>query len=243
MAKWNALLARLLFSGPPHQDYARHKPALEIIFNILFPRWRRDTARTEIYLQIKILWLVLSDWRAQWTEDPAWRPWNKEANGKHHQAFTDDEAVGLEATIIDNYVIPWKQFIGATFRTLAITAYEVTGRDPRTFKCSQHLIDDFKRRHRFSSRRFHIRWQHEGGRSDVAEWIKDITQLLLATPRERIVNCDEMMWTVAPNSLLTWVPIGEDAVSIQLKLLTKEAVTTLASITIASDKLPLFLIA
>jgi hypothetical protein len=244
MARWNALLDKPLFSGPPHRDYARHKLALEIIFSVLFPQWRRDTARTQVYPRVKIPPSVLYEWRAHWEQDPAWRPWDKEANGKHHRAFTDEEEALLAAEIVDNYILPGKQFIGATFRELALAAYASTGRDSEGFKCSQQFIDDFKRRHGFSSRRFHLRRRRQDpGRGDITEWIEHVMVLLLGSPHERIVNCDETMWTVVPNGLLTWAPVGEDGVTVISNACEKEAITALASVTAAHDKLPLFLIA
>jgi transposase len=158
--------------------------------------------------------------------------------------FTDDEEAEMAAEILRTYIIPGKIFIGATFRAFAMAAYAASGRDPGPFKCSRHFIDNFKRRHRFSSRRFHIRRRrHDVGRTDIAEWIHEMTVLLLEYPHERIVNCDETMWTVLPNGLITWAPVGEDGISVQLNLTEKEAITALASVTAAHDKLPLFLIA
>jgi hypothetical protein len=51
-ARWNSLLQKPLFFGPPHRDYARHQLGLEIIFAVLFPQWTCNTARTEIYPQV-----------------------------------------------------------------------------------------------------------------------------------------------------------------------------------------------
>jgi hypothetical protein len=58
---WDALLQKLLFKGHPHRNHARHKVALEVIFAIIFPRWRRGIARTEIYPQVNIPSTVLDE--------------------------------------------------------------------------------------------------------------------------------------------------------------------------------------
>jgi hypothetical protein len=78
---------------------------------------------------------VLYEWRTQWQRDPTWRPWVKEIHGKHHHVFTDEEEAELVIEIIDRYILPGRQFIGATFRELVLAAYASTGRDPGTFKC------------------------------------------------------------------------------------------------------------
>jgi hypothetical protein len=51
------------------------------------------------------------------------------------------------------------------------------------------------------------------------------------------------MWRVFPNGLLTWAPGGGDGVCVHINSGEKEAITALASMTAAHDKLPLFLIA
>jgi hypothetical protein len=138
-----------------------------------------------------------------------WQPWDKEIHGKHHRVFSDAEEAGLADVIVNEFIVPGKQFIGATFRELALAAYTSTERDPSAFKYSQHFISDFKRRHGFISRRFHIRHcnQHSN-RGDIIEWIENIMMLLSENPPQRIINCDEMMWRVVPNGLLTWAQSG-----------------------------------
>jgi hypothetical protein len=43
-ARWDGLLHEPLLVGPARGDYAGHKVAIEVIFPILFPRWRRELA-------------------------------------------------------------------------------------------------------------------------------------------------------------------------------------------------------
>jgi hypothetical protein len=203
-ARWNSLLQKPFFSGPPQCDYARHQLGLEIIFVVLFPQWTHNTARTEIYPRVKTSSSVLCEWRTQWQRDPTWPPWAKEIHGKHQHVFTDEEEAELVIEILDSYILPGRPFIDATFRELVLAAYASTGGDPGSFKCSQHFIDDFKRRYGFSSRRFHLRQRKQDPvRGDIAQWIEQITALLLEVPLERIVNCDETMWHVVPSGLFT----------------------------------------
>jgi hypothetical protein len=179
-----------------------------------------------------------------WSQDPTWRPWDKENHGEHHCVVTDAEEVDLDDLIVNGFILPGKQFIGAAFRELALAAYMLTGRDPSAFKCSQHFINDFERRHALSSRRFHIRRRKEHVKhGDLIGWIENIVILLPENPPERVITCDETMWRVVPNGLLTWAPVGNDGVTLLLNAAEKEAITALASMSAAHDKLPLFLIA
>jgi hypothetical protein len=87
--------------------------------------------------------------------------------------FTNDEEAELAIEIFDSYILAGRQFIGATFRELALAAYTSAGRDPGAFKCSQHFIDDFKQRYGFSSRRFHLRRRKQDpARGHIAQWIE-----------------------------------------------------------------------
>jgi hypothetical protein len=164
--------------------------------------------------------------------------------GRHHCAFSDEEELELAAMIVDQYIIPGMQFIGLTFRELALTVYSSTERDPAVFKCSRSFIRDFERPHGFSSWRFCVRRrQQDFGSYDIAEWIKHVTTSLLENPLERVINCDETMWCVLPNGLLTWASVGGDGVSVHVNTREKESITALACITAAHDRLPLFLLA
>jgi hypothetical protein len=192
---------------------------------------------------VKIASSILHKSKAHGQQDPTWRPWEKEVHGKHHRAFSDEEELEPAEMIVGQCIIPGRQFIGATFQELALAAYASTGRDPDVFKCLQQSVSDFKRRHDFSSGRFHVHRRQDSGRRDIAEWIVHVTTLLLENPLERVINCDETMWCVLPNGFLTWALVGGDGLSIRVNAREKEAIPALASITAAHDRLPLFLIA
>jgi hypothetical protein len=131
-----------------------------------------------------------------------------------------------------------------TFRGLAHDAYAQTGRDDGSFQCSDQFIADFKKRHGFSSRRFHMRRRNRHcRRTDIELWINEIKMLLAEIPHRRIVNCDETMWRVVPNGMLTWAPVASESVSVDLDVGGKDGITVLASVTADYEKLPVFLIA
>jgi hypothetical protein len=83
---------------------------------------------------------------------------------------TDEEEAEPAAEILDTYILPGRQFIGATFRELALAACASTGHDPEALKCSQHFIDGFKRRYGFPLRCFHLRRRKQDpAREDIAQ--------------------------------------------------------------------------
>jgi hypothetical protein len=67
--------------------------------------------------------------------------------------------------------------------------------------------------------------------------------LLAAANPHRVVNYDETEWWIIPQGLLCWAPVGQEVVSVTIDGNDKDAITALASVTAASEKLPLFLIA
>jgi hypothetical protein len=105
--------------------------------------------------------MVLSEWKAHWSQDPTWRPWDKNIHGKHHRVFSDAEEAEVADLIVNEFTALKKEFIGATFQELTLAAYMSMGRDSSAFKCCQHFINDFKRQHGFSSRRFYTRRRNQ----------------------------------------------------------------------------------
>jgi hypothetical protein len=162
----------------------------------------------------------------------------------HHRIFTDDEERVISEDILRDYIIPARHFIEADFRALVLQKYRESGRDSVMFQCLNQFIHDFKIRHGFSSRRFHVRRrQRQTGRGDIAQWIEDMKGLLAAVNPHRVVNCDETAWWIIPQGLLCWDPVGQEGVSVTIDGNDKDAITALASVTAASEKLSLFLIA
>jgi hypothetical protein len=88
---------------------------------------------------------VLYEWKAHRSQDSTWPPWDKDIRERHHRVFSDAEEAALPDLIVNEFIVPGKQFIGATFRKLALADDMSSGRDPSAFKCFQHFINDFKR--------------------------------------------------------------------------------------------------
>jgi hypothetical protein len=241
---WAALLSKPLFKGRPHHNYLRYKRQLEPIFTDIFPHWTRSSARTEVYPRVKLPPSVLYDWKTQWEKNSSWRPWNVEVHGMANRIFSDEQEQQLVDIILSEYIGPGKQFTASTFREVSQEFYASLGGNPDEFRWSDHFIANFKSRHRFSSRRFHLRRRSRiGGRFDIEAWKETVNVLLHMCAHHRIINCDETSWKVVPSGLLTWAPVGADSVSVALNASDKDWVTVFDSVTAASDKLLLFIIA
>jgi hypothetical protein len=52
-------------------------------------------------------------------------------------------------------------------------------------------------------------------------------------PHDHMINSDETAWRVGLNGLLTWAPVGADAISFVLNASDEERISVLASITAA----------
>jgi hypothetical protein len=261
---------RPLFSGHPHHDYARHRARLEEIFTTIFPNWTRQSG---VMVQgiAMIKKSTLQYWRASWRKDHDWRPWRSQVHSANNRAFTDEQEQSILEEIITKHIIPGKMFNAYDFRSMMLEKWESLGCNRDSFVCSQQFIQDFKRPHKISSRRFHMRrgnhqidrpdvqeWvdrkktllettdpdrNHQRHCPDVQEWVDKMKTLLETTDPDRLVNGDETSWRVIPMGLLTWAPVGEDGVAVVAEASEKDAITSLASITGAHRKLPLYLIA
>jgi hypothetical protein len=158
--------------------------------------------------------------------------------------FTEEQELSIVDEILGEYICKNRLFNSVTFLTIVHRHAEELGIGFDRAKFSTHFIHDFKKRHKLSSRRFHLRRRDRANSShDTADWVDKITDLLNTVPHEYIINCDETAWRVVPNGLLTWAPVGADGVSVGLNASDKESITVLASITAARTKLPLQFIA
>jgi hypothetical protein len=67
----------------------------------------QSSAPTEIFSRFNIRPSVLYNWKANWTHDAGWRPWNPSAHGIHYGIFTDDEERILADETLKCIHRPW----------------------------------------------------------------------------------------------------------------------------------------
>jgi hypothetical protein len=77
-------------------------------------------------------------------------------------------------------------------------------------------------------------------RMDIEHCIERTKLLLIKIPHCRIVNCDETMWGVVPNGMITWAPVGEDNVSVEVDADTKAGIPVVARVAAHSENFHLF---
>ena len=132
------------------------------------------------------------------------------------------------------------------FRLLAMQAYLEKNSeldDIKEFTLSDHFIQNFKSRNRFSSRKPHIKRRPCSDSSYIEHWKFEISKLFDEVSHSRILNADETAWKIMPNGLTTWTVKGTDNIQLLVNDDAKECLTVMATITAAGTKLPLFIIA
>ena len=102
-------------------------------------------------------------------------------------------------------------------------------RDIPDFKCSKGYIYDFKKKHRFSSRRGHLKRRSDVSEAGVEAWRQQMQWLLDNGDRDCILNCDETSWRLHPGNVLTWARCGSQSVRINIRGDEKECITVLAT--------------
>ena len=165
---------------------------------------------------------------------------------KRRAIFTIEEEEAIADFIRTNIIGQGQIFTDQDFRILAFAAFwekYMNYEKIPDFKCSNGFIFDFKQRHRFSSRRGHLKRRPVVSDEDLNAWKEKIKNLLKTVPKDHIVNVDETAWFFYPKGLLTWATKGSTDISSTIGGSDKENITALCSITAAGTKLPMMLIA
>lgn len=116
-----------------------------------------------------------------------------DTRSRHLRIFTTEEAIAIREPIVANYVIPRASFTSEDFlrtATEAVVRKYTDSEKPAEFNCSNGLVQDFKSRNSFSSRR--------ANRAMIEDaWVNEMRELMATAPNlERVVNCDETCWRV-----------------------------------------------
>ena len=89
-------------------------------------------------------------------------------------------------------------FTNEDFKEIALAYYynkQCNDNKPISFSCSNGFINDFKKRHKFSSKKFHFKRRPDLTHEQEIEWIMHLKDLLNTVENQRIVNCDETAHT------------------------------------------------
>ena len=224
-----------------HRNHQEH--ITSDIWMLMCAEFQNKKAIPSISRRTGIPKTTLYTWRKCYRKDPQWSPQNNNW-GKGNLIFSEEEENNLAAyvsDIIDQGIL----FTNEDFREIAIEYYLSIrpNEDFKMFSCSNGFIADFKKRHRFSSKKFHYKRRPSVTPEQRENWLEQMRKLLTEVPHSRIVNCDETSYCLYPKGLLTWAVVGQDNVKTLIQGNEKDNMTVIASITAEGKKLPLMFIA
>ena len=234
------------FRGHPHHDYYRNRAICDAVF-VEFPSIERGSF-AQLSRRRGIAESTIRGWYKHWLSDANWRPYDGKPHGMHHRIFTDAQERAISCYIRDNDITPGYAFHDQDFRIIAMQAYLEIVRDYekiRFFECSPHFISNYKDRWGYSTRKARFKRRPSVSQETIDAWNAEMRGLL-STPQvdmHHILNADETCWTILPHGAVTWAEKGSDGVNILTQDDDKQAITAMATISAAGDKLPLFLIA
>ena len=128
--------------------------------------------------------------------------------------YAEENSIAL--FIKDNYIILCYYFTDEDFRDIAFSAWrekyfpmlesedEAVIKGFRDFCCSDGFFVDFKKRHRFSSKRFHAKRRPDSSKEIEDNFMNEIRDLTKTVPHGRILNCDETGYELIPKGILSW---------------------------------------
>ncbi len=111
------------------------------------------------------------------------------------------------------------------------------------FKGRRTWCRGFLKRYGLSMRVPHLRRRTKQNDEIVAKFLDEFDVALTQLPLELILNMDETCWRVINGTIRTVARRGSDEVSVNVGKSDKEAITVIACITAAGDRLPLWVLA
>lgn len=110
------------------------------------------------------------------------------------------------------------------------------------FNASSHWITKFKRKHKFSRRKFRRKRRSSTSLSKVITFFKQLQNILNTAEFRRIINVNETCWHIEETGEYTWAQTGSDSVAINSDVDEKANFTCLATIDANGTKYDLVLI-
>jgi hypothetical protein len=74
-------------------------------------------------------------------------------------------------------------------------------------------------------------------------FLDEITQIVNSEDQDLVLNCDETSWKLYPNEILSWADTGSQNVAISITENERDALTVIATVRLAGQKLPLSILA
>ena len=182
-------------------------------------------------------------WNSRLDHDSSYTPLESKC-GRHLRVFTDEQEIELARRIREQYIYKHVYFTNQDFRELAISYWNELNIS-KPFNCSDGFITAFKKRHKFCSKRPHLKRRPKTEWKSEEAWKAEIRDLLRRddVSLDYVLNCDETSWRLFPNGLLTWSEPGAENVSVTIDGDEKAAISVLATISANGHKMPLFIVA
>ena len=234
-------LSQLRRFGRRHNDYMARARQTRLVFEKL----KNGSSVLELWSQYNIPKSTLYTWRQKLRKDPNYTPLEP-AWGIHRRVFEDKEEQAIAGHIREKFINKHVLFTDEDFREIIREAYAEKCRTREkvpNFSCSAGFVADFKRRHRFSSRRQHFKRRPTVDAQNLENWRQEISDLLRNRNLDFVFNCDETSWKLFPSGLQTWAETGSQNVSTYIRGDEKECLTVMATISPNGRKLPLLFIA
>lgn len=243
------MAGRILRDSPENQRKMSAKERkLETIFDILKEKGGTYGVVAALAKKTGYSHQTLYRWRCQLRLNPAWRPYRCHY-GQHRRAFTDLEELELVGRIKDEYLDKGLFYSDQDFIYDAQAFFAEVIQRPgdraslnMNFQCTHTFVREFRKRHAMSLRRPTLKRRPTVTKEQIENFRARVRDLKNRYPENLIFNMDETSFRRVNMKHLTWALKGANAVNCYNQDDVRQAVTVLATINLAREKLPLMVV-
>jgi len=157
----------------------------------------------------------------------------------------EDALVNIVNMVIDHFHQPMTNYL---FKQIATRFRNSIPPDQKQqpnieFNASDKFIRKFRKRHKFSRRRGHLKRRPDVDESVIQQFRKEFEEKSKMYEPDHILNTDETFWRLNEFNLYTWARCGSDSIIIDGDTNEKAGFTTVATISYDNKKLPLIHVA
>ncbi len=190
---------------------------------------------------------TLYGWKARLSQDPNFNPLDKKTN-QNKRIFSDIEEDSMADFILDNTINPGYLFCDMDFQEFSMDVFlekHQSSEKIPNFTASRGFVYRFKNRHRFSSRRCHLKRRPMITERVNLHFINNLKSIFTSRTfsPHYFLNADETSWQITPKNISVWHPRGRDHVVRYCKCNEKQVISVMAAIAADGSKLPLQFIA
>ena len=229
--------------------YARHLPLIKKlcrngIWNTMKNRKLNLIELKAFSSCYKVAESTIRSWNQNLLDDPDWLPLHRRTIDADRIINEEDEKVIAE---LIRQIIEDQDYILSNDLVKRIAVrYYYSKHEPnfrKQFTASNKWITKFKRKYRFSRRKFHLKRRPNISTNAVIQFLELTGNIFTNVSRNHILNVDETNWRVADCGEYTWAKTGQESVSINSNVSEKSSFTMLATIDATGKVFPPVLIA